>query len=86
MLLEREGFVMREAPDKQEAAFQAALPQIKNKYNQAWVLIADGELEGAFPSYETAAKFVIANLRGKEILIRHTEEKTETAPFLIIEN
>ena len=77
------GCRMADALDEQIEAFQALLPEIKARHGSTWVLIADRQLVGAFPSFPAAARFASETYGRQEVLIRHTDERlAESAPFV----
>jgi hypothetical protein len=77
---------MRDALDDQIEFYEARLPDIKEKYGAAWVLVAHLEVVQAFPKFEAAAQYAQEHLGGEQVLIRHTEEAALTAPFVDIAN
>lgn len=76
---------MRDALDEQIETYEALLPQIKKKYGPVWALIAHRELIDTFSDFPSAATYAQEHCAGEQVLIRHTDERTETAPFVHIE-
>jgi hypothetical protein len=76
---------MRDALDEQIEAYEALLPQIKREYGHVWALIAHRVLIDTFADFPSAARYAQKHCAGEQVLIRHTDERTETAPFVHIE-
>ena len=74
---------MRDALDEQIEAYEALLPSIRKQHGSVWVLIADGQLIETFDAFSAAAKYARASYGQKQVLIRHTDERTlESATFV----
>ena len=70
--------------DREIEAYCALLPAIKKKYGSVWALVVNRKLVSTFSEFSQAARYVIAHHRGEQVLIRHTDERLETAPFVQI--
>jgi len=78
---------MRDALDEQLDAYHQMLPEIKKKFKTpVWVLVAHRELIDTFLEFSQAAKYAIAKFPDEQVLIRHTSETVEVAPFVSIED
>lgn len=84
MLHEREDIVMADALDDQIEAYQALLPEIRRKHQSGWALVAKRRLVKLFGEFSEAAQYAQVHFGSEPVLIRHTDEKPETAPFLHI--
>lgn len=76
---------MRDALDEQIATFHGLLPELKQKYGPAWVLLVDHKPIDAFKNFDKAALYAAEHFGGKQVLIRHTGESRETVPFIFVE-
>lgn len=85
MLLERKAIVMRDALDEQIETFNSLLPELRDTYGEVWALIVNRQLVGTFKEFANAARYVIEHQITERLLIRHTYQKLETAPFVHIE-
>ena len=65
-------------------AYKALLPEIRNRYGSVWALVVNRELVSTFREFSDAARYVIAHHNQEQVLIRHTDEQLETAPFVQI--
>jgi hypothetical protein len=70
--------------DQQITAYSDMLPEIRSKYGSVWALIVDKKLVSTFSEFRLAARYVVANHISDQVLIRHTDERLETAPFVQI--
>jgi hypothetical protein len=70
--------------DREIEAYQALLPSIRLKHGSVWALVVRGKLVSTFKEFSEAAKYSIANFKDEQVLIRHTDERLETAPFVQI--
>ncbi len=75
-----------DALDDQIEAYQALLPSIRREHGSVWALVAHRELISTFKEFSTAARYALEHLGHEQVLIRHTDERVETAPFVHIEN
>ena len=75
---------MPDALDKQIETFEALLPEIRRARGPVWVLIAHQTLIQTFSEFAEAAKYAIEHHSNEQVLIRHTEERSESAPFVHI--
>ena len=78
------GHKMAELSD-QIAAYQRQLSKLREDYGSAWILFADGCPVDGFKDFEQAALYAFEHYSGKQVLIRHTDEKRETVPFIVAE-
>ena len=76
---------MRDALDDQIEAYEALLPTIKKTYGSVWALVAGRKLIETFAEFPAAARYAIEHHGGEQVLIRHTDEQAETAPYVHIE-
>lgn len=76
---------MRDALDEQIEAYEALLPQIRRTHGSVWALVAHQELIETFSDFPSAARYAQEHCASEQVLIRHTDETTETAPFVHIE-
>lgn len=67
-------------------AYEAMLPDIKREHGAVWAVVAHEHLVQTFKAFADAARFVNANYRDSQVLIRHTHQHSETAPFVEISN
>jgi len=75
---------MGDALDEQIEAYQALLPEIRSKHQSGWALVAKRGLVKLFSEFSEAAQYAQDNFGNEPVLIRHTDEKPETAPFVRI--
>jgi hypothetical protein len=80
----REGIVMRDPLDEQIEAYQAMLPEIKKEHGLVWALVAHRELIKTFGVFDVAARYAVEHFPNEQVLIRHTSERSEMAPFLLV--
>lgn len=71
---------------EQVQTFVRRLPEIRQQYGSAWAVQVQGKVEGAFTTFQEAAKFAMSNFAGEEFLIRHTDDEPETVPFVMVAN
>jgi len=76
---------MSDALGEQIEAYEGMLHEIKRTYGAVWVLIAGGKLMGTFPEFPSAARHAIKNHGREQVLIRHTDERAESAPYVHVE-
>lgn len=76
---------MPDALDAQIETFEALLPSIRRKHGHVWALIAHKTLISTFPNFSDAAQYAREKLSQEQVLIRHTDEQAESAPFVHIE-
>lgn len=72
------------ALDRELDAYHALLPEIRSAHGSVWALIVHQRLVKTFSDFSQAARYVVSNHPGEQVLIRHTDEKVETAPFVDI--
>jgi hypothetical protein len=70
--------------DREIAVYHTLLPAIKKEHGSVWALIVGDKLISTFNEFSQAARYVIAHHRDQQVLIRHTDERLETAPFVQI--
>jgi hypothetical protein len=75
---------MSDALDDQIEAYRALLPDIRTKNPPGWALVAGRRLVRLFGEFSEAAQYAQDNFGNEPVLIRHTDEKPETAPFVRI--
>ena len=75
---------MRDALDEQIEAYQAMLPDIRSQHGSVWALVADRKLVSCFPDFSAAARYADEHYGTKQVLIRHTDEAPEMAPYVHI--
>lgn len=68
--------------DKQIEAYQAMLPALRDQYGSVWALVVNERLVSTFAEFSQAARFVLAHHSNDQVLIRHTDERLEFAPFV----
>ncbi len=71
--------------DEQIEVYKALLPELVAKHGPVWALVADRKLVGTFGEFSDAARFAETTFGNKTVLIRHTSERPETAPFILVE-
>jgi len=76
---------MPEALADQISAYRELLPQIREKYGLVWALITDRRLVRTFAEFSSAAEYASKHFPGRQVLIRHTSEVRETAPFIFVD-
>lgn len=84
MLLEREGFVMSEALDRELQAYHRLRPQMLAEKKAGWALVVGEELVQVFDEFDAAALFADEHFPGQQVLIRHTAEQRGTVPFIVL--
>jgi hypothetical protein len=67
-------------------AYEVMLPDIKREHGSVWAVVSHERLIQTFAAFADAARFVNANYRDTDVLIRHTDQHKETAPFVEISN
>ncbi|QTC90816.1 hypothetical protein [Brevundimonas goettingensis] len=72
--------------EREIRAYESMLPEIKREYGSVWAVISHEKLVSTFKAFSDAARFVNANCRDHQVLIRHTDQHNETAPFVEISN
>ncbi len=72
------------ALDKEIDAYQSLLPSIRSDHGSVWALIVHEKLVKTFSDFSQAARYATAHHRNEQVLIRHTDERIETAPFVEI--
>ena len=75
---------MRDALDVQIDAYTALLPDIRRSYGSVWALVAGERLVRTFPEFASAAEYALRCHGGEQVLIRHTDERLETAPLIML--
>ena len=74
---------MPDALDEQIEAYEALLPEIREKHGSVWALVANRKLVATFTAFSEAAKYAHQHFGKTPVLIRHTDSrKMETAPFI----
>ena len=73
---------MPDALDEQLDAYQGLLPELKKNHGSVWALVAHRELIGTFQDFGAAARYAVQHLSHEQVLIRHTDERLETVPFI----
>jgi len=77
---------MPEALQEQVAAYEALLPEIRNRFGSpVWVLVVHKKLVSTFAEFADAARFALKNYPDEQVLIRNTSETVEMAPFVFVE-
>lgn len=76
---------MRDALDEQIEAFEALRPDIVRRHGAVWALVSNRALVSTFAEFSEAARYASERLATQQVLIRHTDQHTETAPFIHIE-
>ena len=77
---------MADALDVQITAYQHLLPEIRRTYGSVWALVACEKLVKTFTDFASAAEYAFRNHAEEQVLIRHTDERIETAPFMVLES
>lgn len=77
---------MPDALDEQIEAYRALLPDIKHKFGSVWALVVNRELISTFHEFALAAEYAVAHHGADQVLIRHTDERLESVPFIQIED
>lgn len=70
--------------DREINAYQSMLHSIRSQYGSVWALVVQDKLIKTFTDFPDAARYAVANYQGEQVLIRHTDERVETAPFVEI--
>ena len=66
-------------------AYQRLLPAIRRDYGSVWALVAREKLVRTFTDFAAAAAYAIDYYDNEQVLIRHTDERIETAPFVMLD-
>ncbi len=77
---------MIDALDVQIAAYQHLLPGLRQTYGSVWALVAREKLVRTFTDFASAAEYALRHCANEQVLIRHTDERVETAPFMKLED
>ena len=77
---------MPDALDIQIAAYQHLLPEIRRSYGSVWALVAGERLVKTFTDFASAAACALDHCGQEQVLIRHTDERVETVPFMMLEH
>ena len=75
---------MPDALDVQIAAYQHLLPGLRQTYGSVWALVARERLVKTFTDFASAAEYALKHCAEEQVLIRHTDERVETAPLMMI--
>lgn len=75
---------MHDSLDREIHAYETLLPDIRAQYGSVWALVVHEKLIKTFKEFSLAARYAIAHHSGEQVLIRHTDERVETAPFVEI--
>ena len=78
----KEDEIVRDALDDLIDRYFELLPDIRRLHGSTWALIADGALVGAFPDFSSAADHMAEHFEGRQVLIRHTDEKPVFVPYV----
>ena len=70
--------------EREIRAYQAMLPDIVREHGSVWAVVAHERLVKTFRDFSDAARFVDANYRNTDVLIRHTHAVQDSAPFLAV--
>ncbi len=70
--------------DREINAYQALLPSIRKSHGSVWALVVHEKLVETFKDFSVAARYAIDHYSGEQVLIRHTDERLESAPFVEI--
>ena len=70
--------------DREIEAYRALLPDIRKHHGSVWALVVGQRLISTFGEFSQAARYVVEHHRGQQVLIRHTDETIESAPFVEI--
>lgn len=65
-------------------AYESMLPDIRRDHGSVWVVMVHEKLVETFRAFADAARFVDANYQDQQVLIRHTDQHKESAPFVEI--
>lgn len=65
-------------------AYETMLPDIRRDHGSVWAVVAQEQLVETFRAFADAARFVNANFQDQQVLIRHTDQHKESAPFVEI--
>lgn len=71
-----------DAIDQEIIAYQHLLPAIRASHGSVWALVADATLVSTFRDFPSAARYADEHYGTRPVLIRHTDEQVETAPFV----
>ena len=77
---------MPDALDVQIAAYQHLLPGLRQTYGSVWALVAHETLIRTFTDFASAAEYALRHHAEEQVLIRHTDERVETVPFMRLDN
>ena len=75
---------MSDSLDREITAYEALLPSIRQTHGSVWALVVHQKLVRTFEDFSLAARYAIAHHNGEQVLIRHTDERLEMAPFVEI--
>lgn len=75
---------MNDSLDREIGAYKALLPKIREDHGSVWALVVHERLVETFAEFGGAARYAIEHHSGEQVLIRHTDERTEMAPFVEI--
>ena len=73
-----------DALDVQIAAYQRILQDVRQTYGSVWALVAHETLVRTFTDFASAAEYALRHYAEEQVLIRHTDERMETAPFMMV--
>ena len=68
--------------DREILAYERMREDIKRAHGAVWALVASETLVQTFSEFSDAARYAVTNCAGREVLIKHTDERRESAPFV----
>lgn len=68
--------------DREISAYERMRDDIKRAHGSVWALVCREQLVNTFSDFSQAARYAMANCDGEQVLIRHTDERVESAPFV----
>lgn len=73
-----------ESLDREIQAYEGLRASIRSAHGSVWALVVHEKLVKTFGQFSDAARYANAHHPGEQVLIRHTDERIETAPFVQI--
>ena len=70
--------------DRDIQAYGRMRDDIKRKHGSVWAIVKEEQLVDTFQQFSQAARYAVTNLSGQSVLIKHTDERLESAPFVEI--
>ena len=68
--------------DRELSAYERLRSQIKSEYGSVWALVCHQRLVSTFDEFSEAARYAVHHCQGDTFVIKHTDERLESAPFV----